>query len=460
MGVEDIRCDELSRKIWSLSNVLRDDGIVFHKYMSELTYLLFLKIADQTGRNDQLPSGCRWEDLTGPPARGLVGAYRKMLTRLGEDSETTVVREIFGFPTTVFAHDENLHKVVHEIDRLDWSGVSTEAFGLIYESLLERNATEARAGAGQYFTPRPLVDCIVRMMAPRGGQIIQDPAAGTGGFLTSAHGFISQRGETATRSTRYEGVEIERDTYRLCLMNLFLHRMDSVVVHGDALTEDFGKLSSPDLILANPPFGTTAGGVRPKRVDLPFPTTNKQLMFLQHIYRSLRPGGRAAVILPDNVLFEPGVGRRVRNDLMSSCDLRLILRLPQGIFYAQGVNTNVLFFEAGQPTSRLWFYDMRTNVRRFNKRNPLSQAAFREFEDVCSSLVSGTSMTEPKAHDRLRALTRTEIAKRAENLDYTWLTRGRSASDIEDMGRLVGRISENLYAAIRQIEEIDREILE
>lgn len=457
MGVEDIRCDELSRKIWSLSNVLRDDGIVFHKYMSELTYLLFLKIADQTQRNDQLPDGCRWKDLTTQPAPGLVGVYRKMLTRLGEDSDSQVVREIFGFPTTVFAHDENLHKVVQEVDRLDWSSVSHDAFGLIYESLLERNATEARAGAGQYFTPRPLVDCIVRMLAPKGGETIQDPAAGTGGFLTSAHSFILERDKQAARATRFEGVEIERDTYRLALMNLYLHRMDGVMVHGDALTDDVDKLSVPDLILANPPFGMAAGGVRPKRSDLPFQTTNKQLMFLQHIYRSLRSGGRAAVILPDNVLFEPGVGRRVRNDLLSSCDLRLILRLPQGIFYAQGVNTNVLFFETGRSTDEVWFYDMRTNVRRFNKRNPLSENAFKAFEASCGPILAGAGAG---SDDRLRKLTRAEIAEREDNLDYTWLSRGRSVSDIEDMDRLIGRITEDLHAALREMEEIDREILE
>ena len=460
MGVEDIRCDDLSRKIWSLSNVLRDDGIVFHKYMSELTYLLFLKIADQTRQNEQLPPGCRWEDLIGQPSPGLVGVYRKMLTQLGEDSDSKVVREIFGFPTTVFTHDENLHKVVQEIDRLDWAGVSNDAFGLIYESLLERNATEARSGAGQYFTPRPLVDCIVRMMVPQGGETIQDPAAGTGGFLTSAHDFILGQNERPARPARFEGVEIERDTYRLCLMNLVLHRMDSAMVHGDALTEDVDKLSAPDLILANPPFGMAAGGVRPKRSDLPFQTTNKQLMFLQHIYRSLRSGGRAAVILPDNVLFEPGVGRRVRSDLLYSCDLRLILRLPQGIFYAQGVNTNVLFFHSGRPTEEVWFYDMRTNVRRFNKRNPLSAAAFKAFEESCGMIVRGSKGAASAVDERLSRLTRAEIAEREDNLDYTWLTRGRSGSDIEDMDRLIGRISEDLHTALRQIEEIDREILE
>ncbi|MER9458784.1 SAM-dependent methyltransferase [Mesorhizobium sp. M0387] len=459
MGIEDIHCDELSRRIWSLSSVLRDDGIVFHKYMSELTYLLFLKIADQTGRNAALPQGCRWADLTAQPMRGLVGNYRKMLTRLGEDSESHVVCEIFGFPTTVFAHDENLHKVVHEIDRLDWAAMSVDAFGVIYESLLERNATEARAGAGQYFTPRALVDSIVRVMAPQGGETIQDPAAGTGGFLTSVHQYLARLEKPGASRTRYEGVEIERDTYRLCLMNLYLHDMEGLVIHGDALTQDVAQLRTPDLILANPPFGSSAGGVRPRRSDLPFQTGNKQLMFLQHIYRSLGPGGRAAIVMPDNVLFEPGIGRRVRKDLMETCELRVILRLPQGIFYAQGVNTNVLFLKVGHPTQEVAFFDMRTNVRRFNKRHPLTAVAFEEFEQICASIVSGAASASEAKHERLKLLSREEIAGREDNLDYTWLKRSRSSSDIEDMDRLLGRISQDLQSALRDIEEINREIL-
>ena len=462
MSVDQITSAELSKKIWSLSNVLRDDGIVFHKYMSELTYLLFLKVADQTRRNDPLPKGCRWSDLLSHPMNGLVGVYRKMLTQLGEDSATKVVREIFGFPTTVFTHDENLHKVVHEIDNLNWREISGEAFGFIYESLLERNATEARSGAGQYFTPRPLVDCIVRTVAPMRGEIIQDPAVGTGGFLTSANEFIARMSAKGTQSTRFEGVEIERDTYRLCVMNVFLHDIDGKIVHGDALTDDVGQLSRPNLILANPPFGSSAGGVRPKRADLPFQTSNKQLMFLQHIYRSLASGGRAAVIVPDNVLFEPGMGKRIRQDLMQSCDLRVVLRLPQGIFYAQGVNTNVLFFKSGEPTSEIAFYDMRTNVRRFSKRNLLSSETFKEFEEICAEPFS-TKRKKFKplsSADRLRIVSRKAIAARDENLDISWLPRSRStAPEVEDIDQLLTRISDNLQVALRRVEDVEREIL-
>lgn len=258
--------------------------------------------------------------------------------------------------------------------------------------------------------------------------------------------------------TAISAVEIERDTYRLCLMNLYLHDMEGVVVHGDALTQDVNQLSTPNLILANPPFGSSGGGVRPQRSDLPFQTANKRLMFLQHIYRSPEPGGRAAIILPDNVLFEPGIGRRVREDLMGTCELRVILRLPQGFFYAQSVNTNVLFLEAGRPTQHVAFFDMRTNVRRFNKHHPLTAAAFEEFERACAGNISCIAPRSGIKHDRMK-LSREELAGREDNLDYTWLKRGRSSSEIEDMDGLLGRISEDLQTALRHIEEIDRKIL-
>jgi hypothetical protein len=205
---------EITNKVWALSHVLRDDGIVFHKYLSELTYLLFLKIADERKSDSSLPEGCGWSQLVNYSGRSLVGHYRKMLTRLGEDSRSPVVREIFGFPTTVFSHDENLRKVVTGIAGIDWSDAKGDGFGSIYESLLERNATESRSGAGQYFTPRPLVECMVGLLKPRPGQVIQDPAAGTGGFLVSAWEYLRRShlsAELKEKPTRFEGVEIERE---------------------------------------------------------------------------------------------------------------------------------------------------------------------------------------------------------------------------------------------------------
>lgn len=232
----------------------------------------------------------------------------------------------------MFSHDENLQRVVEGIEAIDWHTGLKDDLGDIYESLLERNATEARSGSGQYFTPRPLVDCMVRIMGPKPGETIQDPAVGTGGFLISASRWVQALPRKRSVKTWFQGIEIEWDTYRLCLMNMFLHQIDGEIFHGDALTDDATPMVPADIILANPPFGTAAGSARVRRGDLPFITSNKQLMFLQHIYLGLRVGGRAAVVVPDNVLFEPGVGRRVRQDLMEKCNLHTILRLPTGIF--------------------------------------------------------------------------------------------------------------------------------
>jgi type I restriction enzyme M protein len=215
-------------KLWNLCHVLRDDGIVYHKYLAELTYLLFLKIAQETGTEDLLPTGYHWSDLLVNSGQGMLGFYRKMLTTLGEDSPDQLVRQIFAFPTTVFTHDENLQKVVHSIDRIDWHVAKADGLGDLYESLLERNAAEARSGAGQYFTPRSLVDCLVRLVEPSLGEVIQDPALGTGGFLISAEHLLRQKysdTDYAASPPFYQGVEIERDTYRLCLMNFFVHGM-------------------------------------------------------------------------------------------------------------------------------------------------------------------------------------------------------------------------------------------
>lgn len=453
--------NEISSKIWTLSHVLRDDGIVFHKYLSELTYLLFLKIADTLRADADLPQGCRWADLVAYKGKSLVGQYRKMLTRLGEDSKSSTVREIFGFPTTVFSHDENLRRVIKGINSIDWTTLRGDGFGIVYESLLERNATESRAGAGQYFTPRPLVECIVELIEPEPGQIIQDPACGTGGFLISAWEKMKRdhpRAKTALHQTHFEGAEIERDTYRLCLMNLFLHEISGKIVHGDALTEDVKKLSEADVILANPPFGSGAGGARPRRADLPFPTSNKQLMFLQHIVTSTRAGGRAAVVVPDNVLFEPGVGRKTRTWLMKECALHTILRLPQGIFYAQGVNTNVLFFEKGRPTKEIWFYDLRTNQRRFSKSNPITDKTFAPVVTALRSRDRADRQRVADSDQRLKSYSRKQIADGLDSLDITWLPNASTAHEIDDLQVAMDALTTDLKLALSQIEEVEKEI--
>lgn len=456
----------VSKRIWSLCHVLRDDGVVFHKFLSELTYLLFLKIAEETGREDLLPDGCRWTDLTAHVEGGMLGHYRKMLTILGEDAPDHVVREIFRFPTTVFNHEENLRKVVDGINAIDWHEAKTDGLGAVYESLLQRSVAEARSGAGQYFTPRPLVDAMVSVLQPGLGETIQDPAAGTAGFLISTQEYIARRHTETARKKKpplYQAVEIEGDTYRLCLMNMFLHDMDGQFIHGDALTDDAVALKAPDVIIANPPFGSSAGGARARRSDLPFPTSNKQLLFLQHIYLALKPGGRAAVVLPDNVLFEEGVGRRVRTHLMDTCDVHTLLRLPSGIFYAADVKTSVLFFSRprkGEPTTRqMWVYDLRTNKQRFRKGRNLTNDVFADFVRLYGPDPLGRSPRDDSTDPRFRVFSREEIAERSDNLDLRWLAEGRREElDEREPEEILAALVQTLRSALGDIEGIAAEI--
>lgn len=455
-------------KIWSLCNVLRGDGVSYHQYMSELSYLLFLKIAEENGSQNLLPSGYRWQDLVGYEGDNLLGHYQELLTHLGASARNKLVRQIYSFPTTVFSHSENLKVVIDGIDDLNWHSISQDGIGEIYEGLLAKNSEDARSGAGQYFTPRALVDCIIGLVKPELGEVIQDPATGTGGFLITADQYArSRNSEAAYRSNppKYQGMEIERGTYRLCLMNTFLHRMKAEIHLGDALTKDVRVLDPADVVLANPPFGSKSGSARTGRATFSFQSSNKQLEFLQHIYQSLKVGGRAAVVLPDNVLFEEGTGRLIRRELMERCALHTILRLPTGIFYAQGVKTNVLFFTRGKTekgnTKRTWFYDLRTNMPRFGKRNPLTVEYFSDFIRAFGSDPAGSSTrTEKGFDDRFRCLSRGEIGDRNDNLDYVWLKDSsfENDSDILDPEEIAAAIAANLIAASSELELLQAEL--
>jgi type I restriction enzyme M protein len=354
----------------------------------------------------------------------LLPFYQEMLTHLGGHAASKVVREIYAFPTTVFSHSENLRAVIDGIAKIDWHAISKDQIGDIYEGLLAKNSQDARSGAGQYFTPRALVDSIVRAVQPRPGELIQDPAAGSGGFLISADHYMRGNSPSeAYRATppRYQGIEIEKSTYRICLMNTFLHHLGADIRLGDALTEDAHALEPANLILANPPFGARAGSRRKRRSDLEIATGNKQLAFLQHIYPGLIPGGRAAVVVPDNVLFEEGAGRRIRQMLMTLCDLHTVLRLPQGIFYSPGVQTNVLFFarcsSGTDATKTIAYYDMRTAAPRYGRKRPLVATDFAEFERVYTERPAWQDVPS----GRWRSYSRAEIAARDDNLDVAWL---------------------------------------
>jgi type I restriction enzyme M protein len=449
---------DIVQKLWALSNVLRDDGMVYHQYMTELTYLLFLKIAAETGAERELPGGYRWADLVAQGGEGQLGFYRKMLTHLGEDTQNKYVREIFAFPTTVFKHAPNLRLVVDRINSLEWYVAGRDGFGDIYEGLLEKNAVEVKAGAGQYFTPRVLIDCIVDLVKPSGGEIVQDPAAGTGGFLVSA----DRRGRERSDGLRplCQGIELVQDTYRLCLMNLFLHGIDAKLIHGDALSADHDSLDLADVILTNPPFGTRGGGGSPRREDLPHATSNKQLMFVQHIYRGLRENGRAAVVVPDNVLFEGNIAHRIRADLMNSCNLHTVLRLPNGIFYA-GVKTNVLFFTRrdNDPANsrQVWFYDARTNVATFGKRSPLTREFFNDFEQCFGEDPYGGDRAAGQLgqNDRWRRYDRDHLRSGADNLDVRWLREeSRPEDGIAEAEDIAAEVTSSLNAALSEMKTL------
>lgn len=461
--------DNIVQKVWNLCHILRGDGISYHEYISELTYLLFLKIAEETETENLLPVGYRWRDLVNYDSDNLLIFYQEMLTHLGGYAKTEAVREIYAFPTTVFSHSENLRAVIDGIAKIDWHSVTDDGIGEIYEGLLAKESEDLRSGAGQYFTPRALVDCIVKLTKPQLGEEIQDPAAGSGGFLISADHSVrttnSRKSYTSNPPT-FRGVEIERRTYRICLMNIFLHQMDAHIIFGDALTEDARDLVSADLIMANPPFGAKAGSVREGRKDIPFPTTNKQLAFLQHIYLGLKPGGRAAVVLPDNVLFEEGVGKQIRQELMDNCKLHTILRLPTGIFYSPGVKTNVLFFTRGKKgkdnTKAVWVYDMRTDMPSFGKRMPLMEKHFASFENSFGDDPHGSAKRKDEGKKgRFRCFTREEIAVRDNNLNITWLKdeSNGTVDDLPDPEYIAAEVMENLRTALGEMTAL-MELLE
>lgn len=430
--------NDIVQKLWNLCDVLRDDGINYSDYVTELVLLLFIKMVHENTEADvldkhTLPEGCRWTDLNSKSGINLLNDYKAILLALstgkrmmadpenaGQTIEVDVhsdplISAIYADAQTRLREPRHLEQMIKTLDQIDWFSAQKDGLGDLYEGLLQKNANETKSGAGQYFTPRSLIDSMVRCIAPQAGETIQDPAAGTAGFLIAADRYIKEqtddmfdltdKEQAFQKNKAFIGVELVPSTRRLALMNCLLHGMegdDEGVVHlGNALGQVGASLAKADIILANPPFGTSKGGEASiTRDDLTYPTSNKQLAFLQHIYRNLKAGGRAAVVLPDNVLFEAGVGTDVRRDLMNKCNLHTILRLPTGIFYAAGVKTNVLFFTKGSAsdknqeencTENTWVYDLRTNMPSFGKRTPFGSQHLAPFEALYGSEASGTS---------------------------------------------------------------------
>lgn len=479
---------DIVQKLWSLCDILRDDGINYSDYVSELVLLLFIKMEYEQVKNNasfehKLPDGYRWSDLTNKAGLIRLNYYRQMLLDLGKNSDP-IIAAIYADAQTRIKEPRHFDQLIKGLDAINWFDARKDGLGDLYEGLLEKNASETKSGAGQYFTTRPLIDSIIRIIRPKAGEVIQDPAAGTAGFLTAADAYIKQntndhsdldeKARNFQRHSAFFGVELVPGTRRLALMNCLLHGMegnaDGVVRLGNTLGEDGVNLPKADLILSNPPFGTARGGGGPTRSDLTYKTSNKQLAFLQHIYLGLKPGGRAAVVLPDNVLFEAGVGTEVRRELMAKCNLHTILRLPTGIFYAQGVKTNVLFFQKGSAanprqkkdcTQCTWVYDLRSNTPNFGKRKPIEATHLRSFEDAYGEDPNGNS---PRAENveglgelsRFRAFSRADIAARGDSLDISWLKDADSldADDLPIPEVLASEAMAELTEALRELDQL------
>lgn len=472
---------EIVSKLWNLCNVLRDDGITYHQYVTELTYILFLKMAKETGAESQIQEMYRWDNLTSKSGIELKKFYKELLTHLGEEC-TGRVREIYQGAATNIDEPKNLEKIITTIDGLDWFSAREEGLGNLYEGLLEKNANEKKSGAGQYFTPRVLIDVMTKLVKPQPGERCNDPACGTFGFMISASQYVRSQtddffdldADTAKfeREEAFTGCELVHDTHRLALMNAMLHDIDGKITLGDTLSNVGMSMKDYDVVMTNPPFGTKKGGERATRDDFTFPTSNKQLNFLQHIYRSLKANGkaRAAVVLPDNVLFADGDGERIRLDLMDKCNLHTILRLPIGIFYAQGVKTNVLFFTRGKTdkhnTKEVWIYDLRNDMPSFGKTNPLKT---EHFDDFVKCYADGDlskrkeTYSEENPNGRWRKFTIEDILARDKtSLDITWMKSDPGTDDytLAELLDMIKEKSSNIAKAVAELEQLIGEVEE
>ena len=470
---------EIVAKLWNLCNILRDDGITYTDYVTELTFLLFLKMLAETGHEERLHGGYRWEGLARREGIDQLEHYRQLLLDLGnpQKEKDQLVLAIFTDAQTKLRKPTNLKALTDAIDKLDWFSAREEGLGNLYEGLLEKNAAEKKSGAGQYFTPRPLIDSIVRLLKPQPGEILQDPAAGTGGFLVAADRYIKDHTDDLYELTEAQaffqrhnalvGLELVPDTHRLCLMNLMLHGIESMVDDGDTLSPDGERIGKADIIMTNPPFGSKKGGGRPTRSDFSVTadTSNKQLAFVEHIVRALKPRGRAAFVVPDNVLFEDNAGRRLRTWMMELCNVHTLLRLPTGIFYSQGVKTNVVFLSRGESdkanTKGVWVYDMRANMNAFGKTRPLTVADFKDFEEAFGIDPNGNAERRDEGEGaRFRFFTREQIATRGDNLDIAWLkdTSDDPEDEMTEPEELSAAIASHLHSALDEIEALSDEL--
>jgi len=479
---------QLVQKLWNYCNVLRDDGLSYGDYVEQLTFLLFLKMADEQSKppfnkTSAVPAGYDWPSLLAKDGDDLEIHYRHVLDTLGK--KPGMLGIIFRKAQNKIQDPAKLRRLIVDlIDKEQWSSLSSDVKGDAYEGLLQKNAEDVKGGAGQYFTPRALIAAMVEAIAPQPGQTICDPACGTGGFLLAAHDFLAKHyaldrdQKKKLKSGTFYGIELVDSVTRLCAMNLLLHGIggesekEMPVVTKDALT---GKHGEYEIVLANPPFGKKSSvtiineeGESSKeslvinRDDFWASTSNKQLNFLQHIFTILKQHGRAAVVLPDNVLFEGGAGETIRRELLKQADVHTLLRLPTGIFYAQGVKANVLFFDRKPAqekpwTQKLWIYDLRTNIHFTLKENTLKRSDLDDFV-ACYNPKSRHQRSET---ERFKAFTYEELIKRDKvNLDIFWLKDDalEESANLPSPEIIAQDITADLAAALEQFATIAEDL--
>lgn len=448
----------LVAKVWNYAHVLRDDGVSFGDYLGQISFLLFLKMDEERtkllGESSAIPEACRWNTLRGKSGEALEVHYKQVLETLAKRDD--IVGTLFLKAESKIGDPAKLQRLVSLIDGETWMGLNVDVKGTIYEGLLERNAGEVKSGAGQYFTPRPVIQAIVDVIDPEPGETVCDPAVGTGGFLLAAYEHMRHKPEASDRAMArkmreesFFGTDVVPEVVRLCAMNLYLHGIGgsaSPVKQKDALLSDDGQRF--DLVLTNPPFGkrqsfrivSAEGAIESERQDyvrddFVVTTGNKQLNFLQHIMTILKSTGSAAVVLPDNVLFEGGAGEALRRKLLKDFDFHTLLRLPTGIFYSQGVKANVLFIDAAPAgervaTEALWVYDLRTNQKFTLRTRPIRRG---DLDDFVTCYGPKHARHKREETERFRKFTYDELEKRDKlNLDIFWL-RDDSATDPDSL---------------------------